>query len=79
MGAKQGGLLLRDAVCAQLVHKGRELPPLLTVHLLQRRAGKDHGDSPGCCFPPAMVPGSFLGAQELPCQQRSQTLSARPG
>lgn len=79
MGAEQGGLLFRDVVCAQLVHEGSKVSPLLAVCPLQRWAGQDQADSPGCCFPPAVVPGSFLGVQELPCQQTPQTLSAQTG
>lgn len=76
MGAKQGGLLFRDVVRAQLVHEGGKVSPLLAVCPLQRWAWEDQADPPGCRFLPAVVPGSFLGAQELPCRQIPQTLSA---
>lgn len=79
MGAKQGGLLFRDVVRAQLVHEGSKVSLLLTVHPLQHWAGDDQAHPPGCRFPPAVLPGSFLGAQELPCRQIPQTLSAQLG
>lgn len=79
MGVKQGGLLVRDVVRAQLLHEGSKVSLLLTVRPIQRWAGEGQADPPGCRFPPAVVPGSFLGAQELPCQQIPQTLSAQPG
>lgn len=52
---------------------------LLALRPFQRRARQDQPDPPRRRLAPPVLPGSFLGAQELPCWQMPQTLSAQAG
>lgn len=68
-------LLFKDVLCTQLVHEVYEAFPFLTIHIFQRQVSRHRVHPPGSCFPPPMLSGCSLCAQELPCHYMNKDTS----